>query len=281
MWQNKSAPMKNGNLRNLKKEYERIKDFDDHALELKMREARLKQLFNEIEEIKGNILKKRHLIKINDAKSDLSLYRGTALRTHQNILELKKTYPHKSEAIHTKSTTTTTNHLMSDENAENIAPNKRFKLNMSSRKSQLDMHEHQNKANLMRRLNYGNRISRLNMQRILINNLRKELYAMEGSEERMQQRVNYTSSVSANCFAKIPKRRKMDGIALQQNLQGDPTRILVPSVLNEGKTLHTAPTQKRSVDDSSTEACTLEGRTFSEMIYSCLSSEIFDWSRIF
>uniref|UniRef100_A0A1A9ZJW4 Uncharacterized protein n=1 Tax=Glossina pallidipes TaxID=7398 RepID=A0A1A9ZJW4_GLOPL len=273
--------MKNGKLHNLKKEYDRIKDFDDHALELKMREARLKHLFNEIEEIKGNILKKRHLIKIKDAKSDLSLYRGTALRTHKNILEFKKSNPHKSEAMQTKLTTTTTNHLMSDENAENIAPNKRSKLNMSSRKSQLDMHEHQNKANLMRRLNYGNRISRLNMQRILINNLRKEIYAMEGSEERMQQRVNYTSSVSSNCCAKIPKRRKMDGIALQQNLQGDSSRTLVPSGFNEGKTLHTAPIQKRNVDDSSTEACTLEGRTFSEMIYSCLSSEIFDWSRIF
>uniref|UniRef100_A0A1B0ARU6 Uncharacterized protein n=1 Tax=Glossina palpalis gambiensis TaxID=67801 RepID=A0A1B0ARU6_9MUSC len=273
--------MKTGKLHNLKKEYDRIKDFDDHALELKMREARLKHLFNEIEEIKGNILKKRHLIKIKDAKSDLSLFRGTALRTHKNILEFKKSYPHKSETIQTKLTTTATNHLMNNENMENVAPNKRFKLNTSSRKSQLDMRDRQSKANLMRRLNYGNRISRLNMQRILINNLRKEIYAMEGGEERMQERVNYTSSASSNCFAKIPKRRKKDDIALQQTLQGDSSRTLIPSAFNEGKTLHTAPIQKRSIEDSSTEACTLEGRTFSEMIYSCLSSEIFDWSRIF
>ena len=47
-----STSKKNGQLQRLKEEYERIKDFNDRTIEMKMRQVRLKRLFREIEEIK-------------------------------------------------------------------------------------------------------------------------------------------------------------------------------------------------------------------------------------
>ncbi|XP_068141089.1 uncharacterized protein [Drosophila tropicalis] len=43
---------KNGQLQRLREEYERIQEFNDRTIELKMRQVRLKRLFREIEEIK-------------------------------------------------------------------------------------------------------------------------------------------------------------------------------------------------------------------------------------
>ncbi|KAH8387352.1 hypothetical protein KR093_006499, partial [Drosophila rubida] len=42
---------RNGQLQRLREEYERIQEFNDHTIELKMRQVRLKRLFREIEDI--------------------------------------------------------------------------------------------------------------------------------------------------------------------------------------------------------------------------------------
>lgn len=46
---------KNGQLQRLREEYERIQEFNDRTIELKMRQVRLKRLFREIEEIKEGV----------------------------------------------------------------------------------------------------------------------------------------------------------------------------------------------------------------------------------
>lgn len=43
---------KNGQLQRLRDEYERIQEFNDRTIEMKMRQVRLKRLFREIEVIK-------------------------------------------------------------------------------------------------------------------------------------------------------------------------------------------------------------------------------------
>ncbi|KAH8396347.1 hypothetical protein KR222_008885, partial [Zaprionus bogoriensis] len=42
---------RNGQLQRLREEYERIQEFNDRTIELKMRQVRLKRLFREIEDI--------------------------------------------------------------------------------------------------------------------------------------------------------------------------------------------------------------------------------------
>ncbi|XP_020800699.1 trichohyalin [Drosophila serrata] len=85
---------KNGQLQRLREEYERIQEFNDHTIELKMRQVRLKRLFREIEEIKesagsssvaaANAAKRAHGRGVGGSTSQAARQRRHQLHGHQH-----------------------------------------------------------------------------------------------------------------------------------------------------------------------------------------------------
>uniref|UniRef100_A0A1A9ZJX1 Uncharacterized protein n=1 Tax=Glossina pallidipes TaxID=7398 RepID=A0A1A9ZJX1_GLOPL len=274
---------KNGQLQKLKEEYERIKDFNEHTIDIKMRQVRLKRLFKEIEEIKETNLKKLRMVKEKTLKNQMPFYRDdlsksekTRRRSHQ-----RKSSPEQSKAM---------TRIRSE---EGFRLAKRSKMNSPPRKAQTDEDEEKSMARVIRRLNYGNQVSSWNMQRMLTNNLNGEVnvglretlketrrflnkpfmhtdpgltsdVTNKSKNEKLKHRINYGNSVSANTIPKTSRQRKKNAAAVDN-----------VGIASNKKLTGSNVSQRSKIEDSVDEKCPDETKNLkgSEAVYSCLSLE--------
>uniref|UniRef100_A0A1A9VA73 Uncharacterized protein n=1 Tax=Glossina austeni TaxID=7395 RepID=A0A1A9VA73_GLOAU len=162
---------KNGELQRLKEEHDRLKEFNGHAIDVKMCHVRLKRLFKEIEEIKETNLKRRHTIKEEAPKNQMPFYRDDSSkseknrrRSHQNGHQYRKA-PEQTKT------------MAQIRNEGGLSRVHRPKIIWSPSKAKADQDERTGMARVIRRLNYGNQVSSWNMHRMLINNLNGEVRA--------------------------------------------------------------------------------------------------------
>lgn len=90
-----STSKKNGELQKLKEEYERIKEFNDRTIEIKMRQVRLKRLFREIEVIKEFAMSPEQIAKrrkMQEAMQQFKTEEQIRLETYRKARELGKEY---------------------------------------------------------------------------------------------------------------------------------------------------------------------------------------------
>ncbi|XP_073828816.1 uncharacterized protein [Musca autumnalis] len=163
-----SASKKDGQLQRLKEEYERIKDFDEKAIEKKMRQVRLKRLFKEIQDLKvTNLKKKKHPVEQDKIKSN-----GLNDSRLENLAKAKKIGQYYSQR----------NGGYNDEepnsSTESMDPSFALKIGLLSKK-QIQERERQKEERMReqvnRRKNYGNQISNWNMHKMLQGKLRNEV----------------------------------------------------------------------------------------------------------
>lgn len=142
----------NGQLQMLKEEYERMNFINDHKIERKMREVRLKRLFKEIDEIR----------EANSKKQKLEVNINNRAKVSKRLLNWRKT---KSLGQY-----------YSERNLENTISDsdmgiKRKILPQSKSKTEFE----QKTSVLKKGIKYGNEISDWNMQNIKLRNLKKEI----------------------------------------------------------------------------------------------------------
>ncbi|XP_034111343.1 J domain-containing protein DDB_G0295729 [Drosophila albomicans] len=163
---------RNGQLQRLREEYERIQEFNDRTIELKMRQVRLKRLFREIEDI-------------NESPSPLTLSASSATRRQQPLL-----LPLTPEAMQAQQRRERVEALerarelgqeMSRRNAELAENGSGFYLRSELRatakmraadEARRDAQERRQRA--ARRISYGNAQSRSNIERIALRRQRQE-----------------------------------------------------------------------------------------------------------
>ncbi|KAL9882628.1 uncharacterized protein ACN427_010357 [Glossina fuscipes fuscipes] len=270
---------KNGQLQKLKEEYERIKDFNERTIDIKMRQVRLKRLFKEIEEIKETNLKKRRMVKEKTLKNQMPYYRDDLSKSEKN-----RRRSHQSRSSPEQSKTMT---KIRSEEGFGLA--KRSKLNSPPRKAQTDEDEEKSMARVKRRLIYGNLVSNWNMQRMLTNNLSGEVNfglretlketrrflnkpfmhtdpgitsdAINRSKhEKLKHRIN-----SPNTIPKTSRQRKKHAAAMDD------------VVIASNKKLTGSIMSQRSKIEGNLDGQSLADKTRnhkgSDAIYSCLSSE--------
>ncbi|XP_016983376.1 trichohyalin isoform X2 [Drosophila rhopaloa] len=165
---------KNGQLQRLREEYERIQEFNDRTIELKMRQVRLKRLFREIEEIKeggaGSAAPnaKRSPGGTSTSPPGHNLRRRNHLRLG-NTTQEQRTYDQRVEAL---ARARELGKEISRRNAEmaeaggflrsELRLTAKMQAVADARKDALDRRERAAK-----RISYGNDQSRQNLQRLL------------------------------------------------------------------------------------------------------------------
>ncbi|XP_037938441.1 uncharacterized protein LOC119671752 [Teleopsis dalmanni] len=127
----------NGELQRLKEEYDRIKEFNERSIEKKMRQVRLKRLFKEIEEIKESSFSGGRRIRRERKKTQEDLRAEMIRRAN----ELGKEYSKFNGLLQSGS---------------------------SARQTQSIGTVPLEKILAEKRINYGNSISRLNMQKMSV-----------------------------------------------------------------------------------------------------------------
>lgn len=167
-----STSKQNGQLQKLKDEYERIKEFNDYALEMRMKQVRLKRLYQEIEEIKENEIRKRRMIQ-ERAREKAALQEQNKNSVHeQRIQDFMRTQTIKKN-FSTQSLTRPPRREQKPTRAKAGANNVNVIAFIKGQK-QLEA-DNECKARMLRRLNYGNQISSWNMQKMLTTNLNREV----------------------------------------------------------------------------------------------------------
>lgn len=188
-----STSKKNGQLQRLKEEYERIKDFNDRTIEMKMRQVRLKRLFREIEEIKetSSQWKRRRVATVDRLRTNEEIRVETLVKAK----ELGKEYSKMNALVDRCSSRL-------DAVASGAAV-----VCMSSRM------ELERKARSDKRINYGNDRSRMNIQKIsttqrksnskTIISRERELKALK---DKLKNRLQFGNSCSSRNLSRKLKR---------------------------------------------------------------------------
>lgn len=155
---------RNGQLQKLKEEYDQIKVFNEHSIEMKMRQVRLKRLFKEIEEIKETSnLKKRNL---GPKKKPVNKTKDERLENLMKARDLGQYFSRRNAMGCTSS----------DLGIVRSSGCSKFGL-LSQRQEQerSRLEEEMLKARVEKRIKYGNDISSWNMYKLQRSYLRKEI----------------------------------------------------------------------------------------------------------
>ncbi|XP_017852741.1 adenylate cyclase, terminal-differentiation specific [Drosophila busckii] len=221
---------RNGQLQRLREEYERIQEFNDHTIELKMRQVRLKRLFREIEDMNESPSTSqgpRHLIAPPPPPLPPTI---EAQQRRERLLALERARELGQE--------------ISRRNAEMAEQGGGFyfrnELRMTAKMRAVDEARREaqdRRQRAARRISYGNAQSRSNIERILQQRLRREAgaspydsvfypytqsHSQAGQPEpeqykrtMLQQRLRYGNSRSTNNMVRsqmIAANRAMHGI---------------------------------------------------------------------
>lgn len=232
---------RNGQLQKLKEEYDQIKVFNEHSIEMKMRQVRLKRLFKEIEEIKETSnLKKRNLgpkkKAANKTKGDERL---------ENLMKAKDLgqFFSRRNAV---------GYANSDLSIVQSSGCSKFGL-LSQRQEQerCRLEEELLKARVEKRIKYGNDISSWNMYKLQRSYLRREI--SHGLSENRKQSSNAKQDdvkipkdqISETClFVEREKLKQMisyGNILHDMNLKEKPKKQKTLSFSSDCIELHTEP----------------------------------------
>ncbi|XP_005186719.1 uncharacterized protein LOC101894721 [Musca domestica] len=162
-----SASKKNGQLQQLKEEYERIKDFDEKAIEKKMRQVRLKRLFKEIEDLKQANRSRRKRSVVTDEATTMIPNDPRV----ENVIKGRKLGEYYSQ-LNGYDEVPTTSKMPA------IEPSVALRIGLLSKKQIQErsrQREEKMKAKVNDRINYGNRISNWNMHKMLQRKLHHEV----------------------------------------------------------------------------------------------------------
>ncbi|XP_013115022.2 uncharacterized protein LOC106092657 [Stomoxys calcitrans] len=241
---------KNGEYEKLREEYERIMEFDEKAVERRLRQVRLQRLFKEIEDIRvadekrkcqeaqEKQAKKKLITNLIRAK-EVGQYYSRLNGLGENALRSREPFP--------------TSHGRVD-----ILNKQEW------RKQQRERHEHL-KAQVNRRNNYGNEISNWNMQNMLMGKLSNQLKEginqkafkrevnscrsrhsrdLQSSSEssfdgkaRLLQRINYGNAIShMNIQQKMLKQRRKSDAGPNNEKEMQPLNLETNKISARGQT---------------------------------------------
>ncbi|XP_017009017.2 trichohyalin [Drosophila takahashii] len=173
---------KNGQLQRLRDEYERIQEFNDRTIELKMRQVRLKRLFREIEELKAGSASENATGGAPPSNPKRSLG-GSNLRRRNHYVRLTNTTPEQKiheQRIETLARARELGKEISRRNAQMAEAGTggflRSELRLTAKMQAVedarkDAVERRERA--AKRISYGNDQSRQNLQRLLLVRQRK------------------------------------------------------------------------------------------------------------
>ncbi|XP_067642084.1 uncharacterized protein [Eurosta solidaginis] len=199
-----STSKKNGQLQRLKEEYERIREFNDRSIEMKMRQVRLKRLFREIEDIKESSLQwKRRRVNADRLKTSEEIRMETLIKAK----ELGKEYS-KMNALVDRCAS----------RVDNVASGAA----VGSISSRIEL---ERKTRSDRRISYGNDRSRMNIQKITTTPRKpnaKPVAAADqqliGLKEKLRTRLSFGNSCSTR---NLRKKSKKDIRHKRANAGGD------------------------------------------------------------
>lgn len=190
-----STSKKNGQLQRLKEEYERIKDFNDRTIEMKMRQVRLKRLFREIEEIKesSSQWKRRRVAPIDRLRTNEEIRVENLVKAK----ELGKEYSKMNALVDRCSSRL-------DAVASGAA--------VGSISSRLEL---ERKARSDKRISYGNDRSRMNIQKISTTQRKSNTKTLISAEQELKElkdklknRLQFGNSCSSR---NLSRKLKKDG----------------------------------------------------------------------
>ncbi|XP_039965947.1 uncharacterized protein LOC120778249 [Bactrocera tryoni] len=190
-----STSKKNGQLQRLKEEYERIKDFNDRTIEMKMRQVRLKRLFREIEEIKetSSQWKRRRVAPMDRLRTNEEIRVETLVKAK----ELGKEYSKMNALVDRCSSRL-------DAVASGAA--------VGSMSSRIEL---ERKARSDKRISYGNDRSRMNIQKISTTQRKSNTKTVISAEQelkelkdRLKNRLQFGNSCSSR---NLSRKLKKDG----------------------------------------------------------------------
>ncbi|XP_012157491.1 uncharacterized protein LOC105664914 [Ceratitis capitata] len=189
-----NASKKNGQLQRLKEEYERIKDFNDRTIEMKMRQVRLKRLFREIEEIKESSLQwKRRRVAIDRLRTNEEIRIETLVKAK----ELGKKYSEMN--------------ALADRCASRIDAMASGAA-VGSMSSRIEL---ERKARSDKRISYGNDRSRMNIQKIATTPrkpVNKPILSAEQELKELKDKLRNRLSFGNSCSSRnLAKKHKKDG----------------------------------------------------------------------
>ncbi|XP_054730747.1 uncharacterized protein LOC129239335 [Anastrepha obliqua] len=195
-----SASKKNGQLQRLKEEYERIKEFNDRTIEMKMRQVRLKRLFREIEEIKESSSQwKRRRIATERSKTNEEKRAQTLVKSK----ELGKQYSKMNALV------------------ERCASRMEAASSGAAVGGMFSRMELERKQRSDKRINYGNNRSRMNIQK-LTTSPRKPVGKPELATERelkeLKEKRNNRLSFGNSCSSRnLLKKVKKNNLQKSSN----------------------------------------------------------------
>lgn len=190
-----STSKKNGQLQRLKEEYERIKDFNDRTIEMKMRQVRLKRLFREIEEIKesSSQWKRRRVAPIDRLRTNEEIRVENLVKAK----ELGKEYSKMNALVDRCSSRL-------DAVASGAA--------VGSISSRIEL---ERKARSDKRISYGNDRSRMNIQKISTTQRKSNTKTLISAEQELKElkdklknRLQFGNSCSSR---NLSRKLKKDG----------------------------------------------------------------------
>uniref|UniRef100_A0A0A1X7Z8 Uncharacterized protein n=1 Tax=Zeugodacus cucurbitae TaxID=28588 RepID=A0A0A1X7Z8_ZEUCU len=199
-----STSKKNGQLQRLKEEYERIKDFNDRTIEMKMRQVRLKRLFREIEEIKETSSQwKRRRVAVDRLRTNEEIRVETLVKAK----ELGKEYSKMNALVDRCSSRL-------DAVASGAA--------VGSMSSRIEL---ERKARSDKRISYGNDRSRMNIQKLSTTQRKSSTKTVISAEQELKElkdklktRLQFGNSCSSrNLARKVQKdghRKATEGKSL-------------------------------------------------------------------
>lgn len=165
-----SISKKSGQLEKLKEEYERIKEFNEKAIEMKMRQVRLKRLYQEIDTLRETNIKKKRLIPPPTVKK-LTIMNSMPNKRLENLKKAKELGKYYSRCNADGSR----NDMEEEPSTSNTNP---LDISMITkrqfREREREMQERL-RAQINRGKNYGNKISNWNMQKMLKEKLRTKV----------------------------------------------------------------------------------------------------------